>query len=82
MKNTKHILFITLLAAIFFDSCSKMAPLNERQECGTKLSSGPVFVESTAISIGNGCSDSSTGNITDPDHDTDHDRDKAKPKVQ
>lgn len=82
MKNAKHILFITLLAAIFFDSCSKMAPLNDRQECETKFGSGPVVIESTSISTGNNGEGGGSGNITDPDHDTDHDRDKAKPKVQ
>lgn len=82
MKNANHILFLTVLVVIFSASCTKMAPVKESLEFGTKSSSNSVVVESTTISIGNDGEGGGNGNITDPDHDTDHDRDKAKPKVQ
>jgi hypothetical protein len=82
MKKVNYISIIVFAASIALVSCSKMAPLNERQECGTKSNSNPIVIESTAMSTGNGGSDTGSGNITDPDHDTDHDRDKSKPKAQ
>jgi hypothetical protein len=75
MKRTKVISGLAVLAIVFTTSCSKMQPLDEKEEvvtcegiCGTEEAKGMILVDENGP---NG-----TG-ITDPDHDEEHDKDDS-----
>jgi hypothetical protein len=88
MKAINYISLTLIIAAFTVASCSKMAPLNRKddkgsvQVCGTDFHNQPDVnvVEPSAIFINNGNDETGGSGITDPDHDSDHDRDKKKPK--